>query len=266
MADLNGKIALVTGAGEGIGRGVARRFAQDGASVVVAEINEEKGTKVVSELEALGAKALFVHTDVSNKQAVQAMVDATVAKFGTVDILVNNAVALPGDVLFENKTDQMLAQQLDISVWGSWWAMNAVRPIMAEAGGGRIINFTSIDIETGSWLHSDYNIAKAGVQAMTRSAAMEWARFNILVNCLMPIAATAAFDRMCDERPGLRELANQGNPLGRMGEPEKDIAPVVSFLASADAHYITGASIPVDGGLHLPRVNNKPQDLSIYEK
>jgi len=151
-------------------------------------------------------------------------------------------------------------------VWGSWWAMQAVRPIMAAAGSGSIINFSSLDIETGSWFHSDYNIAKAGIQALTRSAAMEWARFKIRVNCVMPIAASAAFDRMCDARPGLREAANMGNPLGRMGHPEKDIAPAVAFLAGDDAHYITGVSLPVDGGLHLPRVNNKPQDLSIYEK
>lgn len=265
MGYLSDKIAIITGAGEGIGRGIARRFARDGATVVIAEINHDSGNKVKAELEQMGAQAIFIPTDVSKKEQVEAVVNTTIAEFGRIDILINNAVSLPQDILLENKTDEMLERQLAIGVWGSWWMMRAVRPHMAAQGGGRIINFTSLDIETGSWLHSDYNVAKGGIQALTRSAAMEWSRFNILVNCVMPIAASDAFDRMCAARPGLREAANASNPLGRMGHPENDIAPVVAFLAGADAHYITGASIPVDGGLHLPRVNNTPQDLSLYE-
>jgi NAD(P)-dependent dehydrogenase (short-subunit alcohol dehydrogenase family) len=265
MTESSKKIAIITGAGEGIGRGVARHFARQGIQVIIAEINEAKGTQAAADIEAAGGAAAFIATDVSDKNSIQNLIDKTVADFGGIDILVNNAVALPQDILLENKTDEMLAQQLNVGVWGSWWAMQAVRPVMAAAGSGSIINFSSLDIETGSWFHSDYSIAKAGIQALTRSAAMEWARYKIRVNCVMPIAASAAFDRMCDGRPGLREAANMGNPLGRMGDPELDIAPAVAFLAGDDAHYITGVSLPVDGGLHLPRINNKPQDLSIYE-
>ena len=265
MSDLNQKVALVTGGGEGIGRGVAHRFAKDGATVVIAEINEASGNKVVAELEALGAKALFVKTDMGNKESVLAMVESAAKHYGRIDILVKNAVSLPQDLLLEDKTDEMLERQLGIGVWGSWWAMRAVRPYMEAQGGGRIINFASLDVETGAWLHSDYSVAKAGIQALTRSAAMEWSRFNILVNCVMPVAASAAFERMCDMRPGFREMADEMNPLGRMGDPEHDIAPVVSFLASEDAHYMTGVTLPVDGGLHLPRGSNKPQDLSVFK-
>lgn len=261
MGVLEGKIALVTGAGQGIGRGIARRFARESAAVVVAEINEENGRRVVQELEALGARALFVQTDVSKKADVQAVIDATVKHFGRLDVLVNNAIKLPTPVLMEKKTDAMLEQQLGIGVWGSWWAMQAAMPIMRSQGGGRIINFTSMDVETGAWFHSDYSVAKGGILAMTRSAAIDWARYGILVNAITPIAATSAFEQMCKDRPGLREYASSIVPLGRMGDPEEDIAPVAVFLASQASHYITGATLPVDGGLNLNRMSAKP-DLS----
>ena len=261
MGALDGKVALVTGAGQGIGRGIARRFAREGAAVVVAEISDETGQSVVREIEALGGRARFVHTDVSKKADVLGAIDAAVKAFGRLDILVNNAVKLPTPVVMEKKTDAMLEQQLAISIWGCWWAMQAAMPVMRQQGGGRIINFTSMDAESGAWLHGDYSVAKAGILGMTRSAAIDWARFGINVNALMPIAATAAFEKMCAERPGLREYADAIVPLGRMGDPEEDIAPVAVFLASEASRYVTGATIPVDGGLNLNRMSAKP-DLS----
>lgn len=261
MGALNGKVAVVTGAGQGIGRGIARRFAREGASVLVAELNEETGARVAKELEALGARALFLRTDVSKKADVQAMIDAAVKSFDRLDILVNNAIRLPAPVVMEKKTDAMLEQQLAIGVWGTWWAMQAAMPVMRKQGGGRIINFTSMDVETGAWLHSDYSVVKAGILSMTRSAAIDWARFGINVNALAPIAASAAFEQMCAERPGLREYADSIVPLGRMGDPEEDIAPVAVFLASDAARYMTGATLNVDGGLNLNRMSAKP-DLS----
>jgi NAD(P)-dependent dehydrogenase (short-subunit alcohol dehydrogenase family) len=188
-----------------------------------------------------------------------------VSSYGRLDILVNNAIKVPTPVVMAKKTDAMLEQQLAISVWGAWWAMQAAMPVMRDQGGGRIINFTSLDIETGAWLHADYSVAKAGIQAMTRSAAIDWARFNILVNALAPVAATSAFNKMCDERPGFREFANQIIPLGRMGDPEQDIGPVAVFLASDASRYITGATIPVDGGLNLPRMSAKPDLVALGE-
>lgn len=261
MGILSGKVALITGAGQGIGRGVARYFAREGASIMVAEIDAASGRRVVLELQELGARAAFVRTDVSQKASVQAAVEETVEQFGRLDVLVNNAIKLPTKVLMEQKTDEMLEQQLSIGVWGSWWAMQAAMPIMRSQGGGRIINFTSMDVETGAWFHADYSVAKAGIQAMTRSAAIDWARYGILVNAIMPIAATAAFEKMCEERPGLREYASSIVPVGRMGDPEEDIGPAVAFLASDASRYITGATLPVDGGLNLPRMSAKP-DLS----
>jgi NAD(P)-dependent dehydrogenase (short-subunit alcohol dehydrogenase family) len=158
----------------------------------------------------------------------------------------------------------MLEQQLAIGVWGTWWGMQTAMPIMRDQGGGQIVNFTSLDVETGAWLHSDYSVVKAGIQAMTRSAAIDWARHNIRVNALAPVAASSAFEQMCRDRPGLKEMAGQAIPLGRMGDPEEDIAPAAVFLASDLSRYITGATLPVDGGLNLPRGNSTPADLKMF--
>lgn len=264
MGMLQDKVALVTGAGQGIGRGTARVFVKEGASVVIAEISEEHGALVEAELNSLGGCGKFIHTDVSQKAAVEAAVKATVKEFGRIDILVNAALKLPTPVTMENKTDAMLAEQLGIGVWGSWWAMQTAMPYMRDQGGGRIINFTSMDVDTGAWLHADHSIVKAGIAAMSRSAAIDWARYNINVNVIAPVAASAAFDQMCVDRPGLREQAGQAVPLGRMGHPEDDIAPVVAFLASEAARFMTGVTIPVDGGLNLPRGNSTPADLEFF--
>lgn len=265
MKQLEGKVAIVTGSGQGIGRGIALQFAKEGAIVIVAELNEETGSKTAKDLISLGAKAKFVRTNVAKKEDIQAMVDAAMKDFGRVDILVNNAIRLPTPVVMAKKTDEMLEQQLAIGVWGTWWAMQAVRPIMEKQGGGKIINFTSMDAESGAWLHSDYSVAKGGILAMTRSAAIDWARFGINVNCLAPIAASDAFVRMCEDRPGLREYANSIVPLGRMGDPENDIAPVAVFLASDAARYVTGSTINVDGGLNLNRMSAKPDLAAMGE-
>jgi 3-oxoacyl-[acyl-carrier protein] reductase len=265
MGALDGKVAIVTGAGQGIGRGIVRCFAREGAAVVVAEVNEETGSRAARELREAGARAKFLHTDVASKESIQAMIDGAVSEFGSIDILVNNAIKLPTPVVMEKKTDAMLEQQIAIGVWGTWWAMQAVMPLMRKQGSGRIINFTSLDVETGAWLHADYSVVKAGILSMTRSAAIDWARFGITVNAMAPIAASAAFEQMCADRPGLREYANSIVPLGRMGDPERDIAPVAVFLASDASRYMTGATINVDGGLNLNRMSAKPDLAALGE-
>jgi len=261
VAQLVGKVALVTGSGQGIGRGVARCFAREGAEIIIAEINDEHGRRVQGELEQLGARCKFIRTDVGNKQDIQAAVQAATDHFGRLDILVNNAIKLPTPVLMAQKTDAMLEEQIRVGLWGTWWGMQTAMPVMRAQGGGRIINFTSLDIETGAWLHSDYSVVKGGIEAMTRSAAIDWARFKINVNAVAPIAASSAFEQMCKDRSGLREAAGAAVPLGRMGDPEADIAPAVVFLASAASHFITGVTLPVDGGLHMPRGNSTPAAL-----
>ena len=265
MGLLKDKVAVITGAGNGIGRGVARRFAREGAMVVVAELNDATGPEVARECEELGARAIFVQTDVTKKDSVERAIAAAVDRFGGLDILVNNAFAPTPNVLLEDKTDDMLERTLDSTVWASWWAMKAALPHMRSRGGGRIVNFYSIDVELGAWLHGDYNTAKGAILGLTRSAASEWGRFNITVNAIAPTAMGATFHKLCADDPGFAEKSAAMRPLGRCGEPEDDIGPVVVFLASDMARYVTGESIHVDGGLHLPGYNSRPAQVPVRE-
>ncbi|WP_077033453.1 SDR family NAD(P)-dependent oxidoreductase [Pelomonas sp. KK5] len=266
MALLRDKVALITGAGNGIGRGVARRFAREGAVVVIAEIDERTGPAVAAECVELGARALFVRTDVTDKASIEAAIAAAVEAFGGLDILVNNAFVPTPNVKLEDKTDEMLERTLRSTVWASWWAMKAALPHMRARGGGKVVNFYSIDVEMGAWLHGDYNTAKGGILGLTRSAASEWGRFNITVNAIAPTAMGATFHKLCAENPGFAEKSAAMRPLGRCGDPEEDIGPAVVFLASDMSRYVTGESIHVDGGLHLPGYNSRPADVPVRER
>ncbi|PHR62103.1 MAG: short-chain dehydrogenase [Robiginitomaculum sp.] len=261
---LKDKVALITGAGAGIGRGVARKFIQEGAKVVVAEINEENGRHVVKELiDELGGEACFIKTNVCIKEDVEAAVTHCIETYGGIDILVNNAFALSPHVVLEKKTDEMLANTLNSGLWASWWAMRAALPSMKKRGGGKIVNFYSIDADVAAWCHADYNMTKSAVLGLTRSAAAEWGRFNINVNAIAPAARGTVFYQLAEQIPNFEEKAAARKPLCRNGDPEDDIGPVVVFLCSAMSSYITGEMINVDGGLHLPGYDSKPPELSV---
>ncbi|MCV7177078.1 SDR family NAD(P)-dependent oxidoreductase [Mycolicibacterium sphagni] len=263
MTRLAGKVAVITGGGKGIGEAIAYRFVEEGARVVIAELDAEAGKRVAAELTARGGDGVFVDTDVSKKADVDRAIAMALDTYGGIDILVNSAIALSQDVVLEQKTDEMFARTLDVTLWSVWWAMRSAFPHLVARGGGRIINFYSIDADNANWVHADYNTAKGAVQALTRTGAFQWSRYNILVNAIAPIAASAAFAEMVARDPAFGERADRLVPLGRMGDPERDIAPVAAFLASDDARYITGATIPVDGGLHIPRVDTRPLDASV---
>jgi NAD(P)-dependent dehydrogenase (short-subunit alcohol dehydrogenase family) len=188
-----------------------------------------------------------------------------VKTFGGLDILVNNAFVPSPNVLLEDKTDEMLAQTLHSTLWASWWAMRAALPHMKQRGGGKIVNFYSIDVEVGAWLHADYNSAKGAIVGLTRSAASEWGRFNITVNAIAPTAMGATFHKLAAENPGFAERSAAARPMGRCGEPEADIGPAVVFLASDMSRYVTGEMLHVDGGLHLPGYNSRPPHVSVRE-
>lgn len=255
---LAGRVAIVTGGGQGIGRGVARRLAAEGAQVAIVERDAEAGAQTAKEL---GSQGLFVRADVSRKDDVLAAVAATREAFGPVTILVNNAIALSPNVLLEDKTDEMLDQTMHVGVWATWWAMRAVLPDMRAAGGGSIVNFRSIDGEAGAWLHSDYNMTKEAIGGLTRSAAAEWGRYNIRVNAIAPVAIGTVFAELQRDHPEIVASVGQRTPLGRIGDPETDIGGAVAFLAGDDARYITGVTLPVDGGMHLARYDSTPPDL-----
>ncbi|MGO9932290.1 MAG: SDR family NAD(P)-dependent oxidoreductase [Steroidobacteraceae bacterium] len=265
MGLLQDKVSLITGAGGGIGRGVALRFAREGAAVVIAELDATTGAAVAAECAELGARALFMHTDVTKKNSIETAIQGAVERFGGLDVLVNNAFVPTPNVLLEDKTDEMLESTLKSCVWATWWAMKAAQPHMRKRGGGSIVNFYSIDVDLGAWLHADYNTAKAAILGLTRSAAAEWGRFNIRVNAIAPTAMGATFHKLCAENPGFAEKSAAMRPLGRCGEPEADIGPVAVFLACEMSRYITGESIHVDGGLHLPGYNSRPANVPVRE-
>ena len=259
MNRLHDKVAIVTGAGEGIGRGVARCFAAEGAHVVIAELNQETGDRTASEIiKEYGVKALSVKTDAGNKESVLAMVDACIDAFGRVDILVNNAWAGGGLNRFENKTDEDMQIAFNVNSLGTFWAMNAVFPHMRKNGGGRIITMCSLNGVNAHMYSAEYNMAKEAARALTRTAAREWGRHNITANIICPAAATAAFKAFEEMAPdNVAEIMKQ-NPMGRMGDPEEDIGGVAVFLASDDSRYVTGNTIFADGGSHINGVSWAP--------
>jgi NAD(P)-dependent dehydrogenase (short-subunit alcohol dehydrogenase family) len=250
---LAGRTAIITGAGDGIGRGVARRFAAEGAKVLVAEIDEETGTRTARELTGeFGADARFVRTDVTDRAQVEAMVEAAAETWGRVDILVNNAWASAGPMgRVENKTDEQLARGFAMGYYGPFWAMRAAFPHMKRQGWGRVVNMCSLNGVNAHMGTLEYNSAKEALRTLTRTAAREWAPTGVVVNAVCPGAKSAAFARRMAENPELEAAAGRSNPMGRMGDPELDIAPVVLFLSGEDARYLTGNTLFVDGGAHI---------------
>jgi len=260
MDRLLGKVAIVTGAGQGIGRGIARRFASEGASVVVAEVNAETGRKTTEEISTdFGVKAKFVETDVSSKESVVAMVDAAVSTFGHVDILVNNAWKETDYSRLEYKTDAEMEQALRVALFGAFWAMQAVFPHMRRNGGGRIISMCSLNGVNAHMYTAAYNTTKEALRTLTRTAAREWARHNILANIICPAAVTPAYEQFRSASPENAAMILQQNPMGRMGDPERDIGGVALFLASEDSCYVTGNTIHADGGGHINGVSWAPE-------
>ena len=262
---LDGKVAIVTGGAKGLGAGISRRMAREGAKVV---ITGRDGAAAEAAADAVtrehGVEALGFSCDMSVKDDVEAMIARTIERFGRLDSLVNNASLLSPNVLLENKTDEMLKQTLEIGTWGTWWAMRAAFPHLKERG-GTIVNFYSIDAQTGAWLHSDYNMNKGAILGLTRSAAVEWGRFNIRVNAIAPTGMGQVFAQLAKDVPGFLDMATANNPLLRAGDPDDDIGPVVVFLASEMSRFITGELINVDGGQNLPGYVSKPHNLAELE-
>jgi NAD(P)-dependent dehydrogenase (short-subunit alcohol dehydrogenase family) len=246
---LEGRVAVVTGGGQGIGRGIVRRFAAEGAKVLVAELDEARGHRVAEEC---GADVHFLRTDVSRKVDNVAMIEHAQKTWGVVDVLVNNAWGGAGGIgRFERKSDEELLWGVHVGYLGPVWAMQHVLPLMKEQGRGSVINLCSLNGVNAHVGTLQYNAAKEALRAASRTAAREWAPWQIRVNVICPGAKTAASRAVFEQNPELEELADVANPMGRLGDPEEDIAPVALFLASDDARYVTGNTLFVDGGTHI---------------
>jgi NAD(P)-dependent dehydrogenase (short-subunit alcohol dehydrogenase family) len=248
---LAGRVAIVTGAGQGIGRGVALVFAREGARVCVAELKPERGERTAQAIQDAGGEAMAVAADVGRKADVLAMVEATVGRFGGVDVLVNNAQSFGPRTPVADLPEEQFDRVWTSGVKGTWWAMNAVRPLMAARGRGRIVNLVSLAAERGDAGLGDYNATKAGIAALSRTAAREWGRQGIVVNCIAPGAWTRRTQDWAARDPDGFARAMASRPIGRLGDPETDVAPVALFLASDDARFVTGHVFHVDGGAHL---------------
>jgi NAD(P)-dependent dehydrogenase (short-subunit alcohol dehydrogenase family) len=247
---VEGRVVIVTGAGRGIGRGIAHRLAKSGARVVVSDIRADRMERTAGELGALGAEVLAVECDVGDRGAVFALVERALGRFGRIDGLVNNAQGLRPTVALESATLRDMDVLLDTGPKAALWGMQAVFPHMRAQGWGRVVNVASAAGLIGEAGYGPYNAAKEAIRALTRTAAREWGRHGIVVNCFCP--ASVAHRRPPGEGESFQkdswERMYRNHPMGRDGDPEADIAPVVLFLLSDACRYMTGETLKIDGG------------------
>jgi len=245
MTRFTGYGVLITGAGQGIGEATARRFATEGAGVLVTDRDPSRAERVAAAIRDSGGTAGSAACDVSDRAAVESAVTAAVDSFGRLDVLVNNAYACHADpVSFEEHEDGPWYEDFEITLHGTYRCIRAALPHLAAGGRGAIVTIGSVNAERHFGSHA-YSAAKAALTSLTRTLAVESAPRGIRVNLVEPgTIRTNAWD----DRAQVLERVAAHYPMGRVGEPA-DIASAVAFLASADASWITGVTLPVDGGL-----------------
>lgn len=259
---LTGRVAVVTGGADGIGRGIVQRLAADGASVLLADLDTARGAAAADRAaQETGAAVLFHAVDVTDRAAVEGMIATAADRLGAVDILVNNAWSGTQLGRIERKSDDQMQHGLAMALFAAMWAMQAAFPGMRTRKWGRIVNLASLNGVNAHIGSAEYNVGKEALRAFSRTAAREWAGHGITCNIVCPASISAAYRRFRDANPETAAVMAAQNPMGRMGDPEADIAPVVAFLASEDSRYLTGNTLFVDGGAHINGVAWAP-DLS----
>jgi L-rhamnose 1-dehydrogenase len=247
---MNDKVAIVTGAARGIGRAIALRFGQEGASVAVVDLREAEGHETVRLIEAAGSQAMFVRTDVSDQDQVQAMVDTVVKQWGTIHILVNNAGICPFEGFLE-MSEALWDQVLDVNLKGNFLCSQAVAKVMVEQGvRGRIIAVSSISSEFGGSSQAHYCASKAGINLLVKSMAISLGPYGITCNAVLPGTVETDINREALADPAVRDYWSKRAPLGRLGRPD-DVAGPILFFASDDSDWCTGSMLVVDGGASI---------------
>ena len=241
---LAGKVAIVTGAGRGIGREAAVLFAREGAKVVLADVDPQ-AEKVVGEIKEFGGEAIFVRSDVTNRESCAAMTAAAVNSFGRIDILINNA-GITRDAQLVKLSESDFDRVIAVNLKGTFNATQAVAPQMIDQGSGRIINVSSVVGLYGNFGQTNYAATKAGVIGMTKTWARELGRKGITVNAVAPGFIQTEMTESVPEK--VLEMMRGRTPLGRLGTA-RDVANIYLFLASDDAAYVNGTVVCVDGGL-----------------
>ena len=246
MKTLDGKVAIVTGGSMGIGRGIALSLAEQGAHVVICARRKDTLANTRKEIEDRGGTVMDIECDVASPESRVRLVEKTVERFGTVDILINNAALVPFGSLLESD-DETIEAAWQVGPVASLHLMRLCHPHMI--GGGAIVNVSS-GAATAANIpdRGIYAAVKAALNALSRTAANEWAKDGIRVNVIMPIALTESFEQFLLDEPEISSAIVNAIPLGRLGDCEKDIGRAVAFLVGPDAGYITGATLPLDGG------------------
>jgi 3-oxoacyl-[acyl-carrier protein] reductase len=250
MFELNGKVALVTGASQGIGEVIAHKLARQGATVVCGSLPSTEGDlqNVVAAIKAAGGNADYLLVNMLEAESVKTAINATVERHGALHVLINNAGVTKDKLMIQMKEDEY-DLVLDINLKGSWLASQAAAKPMMKQRGGRIVNIASVVGQMGNAGQSNYATSKAGLIGLTKTVARELASRNITCNAVAPgYIATKMTESLSDE---VKEGFTKQIPLGRMGTAE-DIANAVVFLCSEEAGYISGATIPVNGGMLMP--------------
>ncbi len=261
MGNLRNKVAIVTGAAMGVGKGIARRFAREGATIIVADFNNQAGQETAASLAALGGQGEFMPYDLFDLPSGSELIRRTVEKYGRLDILVNNAY--PTGVSGPKPIELQSMDHYERITLAGYLAvvslMKEAFPSMQQQQFGRVINICSLNgVNAHKWT-SDYNSAKEAVRAFSRTAAVEWMQYGITTNIICPAAATEAYKRFEENEPAMIKEMLKQNPAGRMGDPEADIGGAAMLLATDDAGYINGNTLFVDGGAHVNGVNWAPE-------
>ena len=243
---LKNKVALITGGGSGIGEATVLRFSEEGAKIVINDVNAEDANKVAKKVKANGSEVLVRIADVTNKNDIEDMLNKTIEKFGRLDILVNNA-GINRDSFVKKMSEEQWDKVIEINLKGTFLCAQAALGQMIKQNYGKIINTASIGA-LGNIGQANYSASKAGVIGLTKTLALEGARYNITVNCVSPGATNTAMT--ANMPPEIAKFVKEKIPLKRFAEP-KEIANMHLFLASEESSYITGQVIFVDGGISV---------------